>query len=184
MKAEEFLNFYLFTFNQILISLYSYDFFFLSLTYSQGANCLSPVFLRLTSSKPAFLCISWLHHSIIPWPSCSRSGTVIPVSQIWVHKNRGISNGQWKEIASLQLFWLSHDYNAHSSTLIEEYHNILQKVLNAVMKWEHVISQCILCNRTAAIPGFKSIFILISGIRRERKPWSFFFFIWHALRST
>lgn len=63
----------------------------------------------------------------------------------------------------------------HSSTLIEEYHNILQKVLNAVMKWEHVISQCILCNRTAAIPGFKSIFILISGIRRERKPWSFFF---------
>lgn len=32
-------------------------------------------------------------------------------------------------------------------------HKILQRALNASVKWEHMISLCILCNVSVAIPG-------------------------------
>ena len=84
----------------------------------------------------------------------------------------------------------------HTLILIGLDHSILWLVLDAVMKREHMISQCISCNTNVATPGpflypnnvesltvfphlqelsaFENIFILINEIRGKRKSKVFF----------
>lgn len=200
MKADKILGFNLLTFIQVLVTfIHVWHFFsvlglFISL-FSRSKQSFHQYFLdwQVVQSLPSYALAALINNSL----NSSYHGRwiIILLHQIWADNNRGMWNGQWKHTTSLQCLWLPDYGKAHSNILIGLVHNILWVVLNASLKWEHMIFQCILCNTSVAIPGplmypsnmeslttfshfqaspaFENI--LINEIRGKRKCQFFFF---------
>lgn len=127
LKIEGFLSFYLLTFIQALITLYSCMTCFSVLglsAYSQGTNCLFTSVSLTGCSKPTFLCRVCTHQQPYNPPVMDAAVSFLYINRSWWKQTRKMFNGN---TAYLQLLWLSSDCKADPDILIELDHFIFQR---------------------------------------------------------